>query len=174
MVFRSDIDPDNSKLKEYFTWRATAVLDHQKVSLINKIANEIVMKGRFISCCSFSSPPQKTEDGKMVIPKGTQIIWFTVVSGKGERFLPVFTDKAEMEKWKPDTDLEKHVMILTFDDFIPVLKSSPALHGVVINPVSDNFPLPRRLIADWMKKKIGLVQAVMAKKAEEAKKKEAD
>ena len=161
MIFNTDTDPDNSQLKEYFTWRETAVTKHQQVNLINKLANEIVLKGKFLACCSLSEKPEKTEDGKFAFPKGTKISYFTVTAKNGQKFLPVFTDGEELAKWKMPEGADHTVMLVTFDDFVPILRSADAISGVIINPFSDNFPMPRKLIADWMAKKITLIRKFM-------------
>ena len=165
MIFNTDADPDNSKLRDYFTWRATCVTKHQEIDLINKLANEIVMKGKFLALCTLSNPPEKTEDGKTVFPQGTKINYFSLTSKEGKKLLPVFTDRESLSKWKNAMEKDKVVMGLTFDDFVPILRSCPALDGVVINPMSDNFPMPKKLIADWMARKISLVKKYMQMKA---------
>ena len=69
MVIGTRENPHNEQLKEFFTWRQTAVLDHQKVDLLNKIGNEIVLKGRFVGCVQLSEKPVQQEDGKFVLPE---------------------------------------------------------------------------------------------------------
>lgn len=166
LVFNTDIDPENSQLKEYFTWRDTAVTKHQQVNLINKIAHEIVMKGKFLAYCTVSEKPEKTEDGKFAFPKGTKISYFSITSKQGQKFLPVFTDREQLAKWKDPENRDKTLMLLTFDDFVPILRSASSLQGIIINPMSDNFPLPRKLVADWMNRKIALFREVLKRQKE--------
>jgi len=174
MVFNTDVNPDNAKLKDYFTWRETAVTEHQKVNLINKLAGEIVLKGKFLAYCNLSAAPERREDGKLAFPKGTKLTYFTLTTKSGQQVFPVFTDKEEIAKWKDAADREKVTMLVTFDDFVPILKSNNSIAGIVINPMSDNFPLSRKIVADWMTKKIQIVKNIMEqrKKKEESEKQE--
>lgn len=160
MIFDFDKDPENPALKQLFTWRDRLVIDCQRENLFNKIGDEICFRSRFITYLNLSEEPQIGEDGKAFLPKGTRITFYTIQNSRGERFYPVYTDAAELNKWNAGETYKPKKVINTFDDLMPILKANAAFAGIVINPMSDNYVLPRNVVQGWTDRKAALIKFV--------------
>ena len=161
--------PENKEVKEYLSWRATCVTEAQTKNLVNKLADAICVKSNFVTYVGMSQKPQKVEDGKAYFTPDTKVVYFTLTATEGHEYLPLFTDEAELLKWQQATEKKPFKMLMTFDDLGPVFVTNTKFSGVVINPMSDNFIMPRGLIASWMTRKRAVLDAaireVMKKKA---------
>ena len=171
MQFNPTKIPENKEVKEYLSWRATCVTEAQTKNLVNKLADAICVKSNFVTYVGMSQKPQKVEDGKAFFSSDTKVVYFTLTDKEGREFLPLFTDEEELLKWTQATEKKPFRMLMNFDDLGPILITNTKFTGVVINPMSDNFIMPRDLIARWMtRKRIVLDQAireVIKKKKEE-------
>lgn len=159
--------PDNAQLKEYFSWRDTAVTDVQQRNLIIKISGEILMKGQFLAYMNLDPKPERTPDGPSRIKKGTKVTYFTLTANDKRVFCPVFTDIKEISAWKEASGEERELVLLTFDDLTIIAKSNPEFSGVVINPFTDNFPLPSHTIAEWADLKARYIRDQQAQKEQQ-------
>lgn len=153
MVFEPNTLPENPKLKEWFSWRATVVTDHQRDDLINKLGDEIVMRAHFLAYLKLSRPAVRLPDGRAKIEEGTRMTYFTLTSREGQTFYPVFTDIHEMDPWEAARREDPMTAVVSFDDFAPILLTNPNMNGLVINPFSDSFPLLRETIMAWTEQK---------------------
>lgn len=158
MVFEPDELPENPKLKEWFSWRETVVTEHQRTELIDKLGDEIVLRAHFLGYLKLSKPPVKLPDGRAKIEAGTRIVYFTLTASDGHVFYPVFTDIREMEPWKEARKEDPLTVVVSFDDFAPILMTNPKMHGIVFNPFSDSFPLLRDTVMAWSEQKKKLVE----------------
>ena len=162
MQFNPKQIPENKELKEYLSWRATCVTEAQRKNLVNKLGDQICMKTSFVTFIGMSEKHQKIEDGKAYFPSGTKIVYFTLTDKEGREFLPLFTGEEELLKWKQAAEKNPMKCLMTFDDLGPVFVTNAKFTGAVINPMSDNFIMPRDLIAGWMAKKRNVMQQAMA------------
>lgn len=155
--------PENAQLKEYFSWRDTAVTEVQQRNLIIKISGEILLKGRFLAYLNLDPKPERVPDGPSHIKKGTKVTYFTLTANDKRVFYPVFTDYKEISAWKEASNEERSLVVLTFDDLNMIAKSNPEFSGVVINPFTDNFPLPSHTIFEWARLKADYIKDQQAK-----------
>ena len=161
MQFNTKMSPENPKLKEYFSWKKTAVTESQIKNMINHIADELCMRAMLLCYTSPVDPAKNDEKG------GQPVTFFSVTNNKGERYLPVFTDEKELLTWREPLEKENPVKTLIgFDDFLPFLQHMKGFNGFVINPTTDNFLIPAPLVAMWTKQKMELVEKVMAARKE--------
>ncbi len=170
MVFYAKEKPVNPKLKEWFSWRATAVTDHQIRDLTNKLADEIVMRGRFLTCLHLDKQPVRVENGQAQLEPGTKISAYTLKSDNGEHFLPLFTDAEEFAKWQTAKDPEATDVVIGFDDTVRLLHTFK-LFGFVVNPFSDNYAQTTRTADAWEEAKVTALKMAQ-KKLNEMKKEE--
>ena len=158
MVFEPETFPENAQLKEWFSWRATAVTEHQQTELINKLGDEIVMRAHFLAYIKLSRPAVRLPDGRARIEAGTQMTYYTLTSKEQQVFYPVFTDVHEMEAWTQVKENDPMTVVVSFDDFAPILHTNPGMSGIVINPFSDSFPLLKSTIMAWTEQKKKIIE----------------
>ncbi|MDO4619708.1 MAG: SseB family protein [Lachnospiraceae bacterium] len=177
MIFDIEKSPANPRLKADLAKRGSFVIDTQVAMLAGRIRDGVCLNGRFLAKVQLSQPPMK-QDGKTVLAPETKLSFLTLTTKQGERYYPVFTDEDELARWRDSAVENVHKVVVGFNDFLPLMKAAPDLDGIVINPMTDNFVMPKALINDWneqLKKLSELIQKQMElqKKAAEEKKKEA-
>ena len=170
MQFNSKEKLDGKALRELFAWRDQLVIDSQQVNLLNRIGDEICFRARFYAYVRLSEEPVE-RNGRTMLKPGTNVTFFTLQTTNGDTFYPVFTDQEEIARWKTVKESDPRMVIVDFTDFLPILKSSETLKGIVINPMSENFLIPRRSVEQWTAQRQRIVGQVreQAKKAREAK-----
>lgn len=160
--------PANKEVIEYLSWRATCVTDAQKKNLINKLGDAICMKTGFVTYVGMTEKPQQKEDGKVVFPAGAKLVYFTLTDKEGREFIPLFTSEEELLKWTQAAERKPLRAIITFDDLGPIFIANGKFFGACINPMSDNFIMPRDLISSWTARKNVMKDAALRKAAQEA------
>lgn len=172
MIVYAKKTPENPKLKEWFSWRYTAVTDHQMRDLTNKLADEIVMRAQFLTCLNFDKVPVRKEDGTVELEPGTKISAYTLRSDNNENFLPLFTDQEELNKWETAKQEGVTQVVVSYDDAMQFLHTFH-LFGFVINPFSDNYAQTTRTADAWYQAKLTALKMAQ-QKLDEAKKKNPD
>ncbi|MDE6031062.1 MAG: SseB family protein, partial [Oscillospiraceae bacterium] len=134
--------PENPKLKELFAKRKQCG-DEQIASIMNEIAEEIVMNARFLSLV-------RTEkgDGNKV-----RISFALLNDGKGRNFYPLFTDTEELMKWQLAQQESPRTMVLAFDNYAQMIVDKNAADGMVINPFGDNLVIEKETVSRWWDRK---------------------
>lgn len=166
MIFFAKKTPENPKLKEWFSWRYTAVTEHQMKDLTNKLADEIVMRAQFLTCLNLDKPPVRAENGNVELLPGTKISVYSLRSDNDERFLPLFTDKEELDKWPTAGLKDVTQVIVGYDDAVRLLHTFK-LFGFVINPFSDNYAQTTRTADAWYEAKVMALKMAEKKKNED-------
>lgn len=147
---------ENPRLKELFARRRTAGSREEMARIMEELAEEIVMNGRFLSVVQFSREPEKREDGTAVFLEDTQMSVPMLSAGDGKHFYPAFIDWEELGRWRGLEDFSKgeppQTLILGFDDYAAMVDRGDS-DGVAINPFSDNLVLERETLARWRERK---------------------
>lgn len=170
MVITQGKVPENKEVKEYLGWRATCVTEAQRKNLVNKLGDAICLKTTFVTYVGMSEKPVKVENGKAVFPQGTKIVHFTLSDKDGREFLPLFTSEEDLLKWTQAAEKKPFRALLRFDDLGPIFINQTRFAGACINPMTDNFVMPRELIASWTTRKNAMKDAALKKAVEEMKK----
>lgn len=111
---------------------------------MNMLFEEIATKAHFLSVIMLSQEPKENGDGTATFKKNTMMKFPMLTAGNGKAFYPVFTDHAELAKWAQMQ--EPKTLILTFDDYAPMVLQNEQVEGIVINPFSHNLVLDRRMV----------------------------
>lgn len=148
MKFFYDKAPENKDLKEWFSWRYTAVTDAQQQKLGQKLVDEIVMRGKFLTALSMDHPPVKMEDGTVGFASDTRISSYTLKAENDEKYLALFTDRKEYDLWDVSKSPGATAVVVDFDDAVRLMNTFD-LAGIVINAFSDDFAQPAENIRQW-------------------------
>lgn len=120
-------------------------------ALLNQIAEEICMHARFLMAVRVS-PIALTSASALTGGAGGAQVDFAVLSDNaGNKYYPLFTDRNELRKWQLST--QPQTTVVQFDECAQIVLDDKASKGFVINPFSDNFPVPAELCKIWLDKK---------------------
>ena len=142
----------NPKLEEMFKKRAALSPGDEKatLSLMNEMAEEIVMNAHFLSPVEFEEDNIETdENGNVVFGKGTVINFAQLKGPDGNMYFPAFTSRDELRKWNDAEDVK--TMILSFDDYHAMVMKNR--NGFVIDPFGGNLVLDNATIRRFKEKK---------------------
>lgn len=148
-------------------------LDNQKfVNSIKKMKEEKtkesqsimlgeMMQAKFLNPTTLNIKPD--ENGKVNIPVGTQISFYTIISTDKKKFAMAFTDNVEMNKWidanikggvSPDK-ISKNSAVMGFMDYAEIILNKDSdLDGLVINPYNENIVFNKEQIASLREQRI--------------------
>ncbi len=104
-----------------------------------------LMKGARFLCPANINTVQKAvanPDGTVELKDQPQIQFILFNNNEGKRYLPLFTDAAEIQKWNDEKNHQRAA--LTFRDLVQFLSDAKngSIEGVVINPYSQNIMVP--------------------------------
>lgn len=138
---------EKQKVAEYLAKRGTIPADdvEQQNEHLNGLISELVMNTLYVA------PVTVTGEGE-----GRQLTFKLVKNPRGEQFFPIFTSSEDLEKWDEVKDMD--TVQLPFDNFAIMLSGNDAINGVAINPFSDNFSVPKRIVAEWFERKQMIIQ----------------
>ena len=147
---------DNSKLIN-----AINVMKEQKTKESQSIMLGEMMNSKFLNPTTLNIVPNK--DGKINIPKGTQISFYTIMSTDKKKFAMAFTDNNELNKWydanikggaKPE-NLSRNSAIMGFMEYAEIILNEKSdLDGLVINPYNENIIFNKEQIASLKEQRI--------------------
>lgn len=129
-----------------------------------------MMKSKFLNPTTLKLEPDN--DGKINIPSGTQISFYTITSIDKKRFAMAFTEREELNKWieanikagAPENKLSKNVAIMGFMEYADIiLNENSGLDGLVINPYNENIVFNKEQIASLREQKINKEQYGMTR-----------
>jgi len=119
--------------------------------VMGELINEIVMQARFLSAVTFSKEPVYDIDGTRILAEGSDITFTMLNNSNGERYLPVFSDNDEMEKWE-NAKID-HTIQIGFDNLAVMIEGNKDCSGFVLNPFSDNMTVSRDIVSKWFERK---------------------
>lgn len=144
---------NNTALCELFERRRNIKTQEELNTLMNEIAEEIVMNAKFLTPVRLSTVPKLNNDGTGTIDPDTKISFALISSPEGKKYYPAFTSVDEVLKWDSMKEQKPLTLALGFDDYSDMIVSKHGAEGLVINPFSDNLILDKQLIAAWREKK---------------------
>lgn len=107
-------------------------------SCLNEIIEEVVMNAHFLAVVQFDEKNfTPSSDGTQICNKGTAISFPHFVTEDKQALFPAFTDWRELRKGDAYKNAEVQTLILSFDDYYPLLEKNNA--GLIINPFSDSL-----------------------------------
>lgn len=145
----------NPKLKKWLN----AFNQGQDEALLGPIYEEIIMAAHFLLVATFSADPVPNERGEALFEEDTLITIASLQGADGEAFLPIFTDWAALAEW-PELAAPIKTLITSFDEFTDMILADASSAGVVINPFTENFILPRHYLEGFKAQKEIRVQGV--------------
>lgn len=144
---------ENPSIRTLLEKRKSVDLNNKEetTSIMNELISEIVFNSKFLSPVNISKPPVYDAEGKLMLTPDTSITFVLLDNGKGERFFPIFTETAELEKWE---NLQTPTTVqLEFDRYAAMLDRNDNCEGIVINPFSDNLLVNKQIVTRWFEKK---------------------
>lgn len=143
----------NPKIKELFVQRSKANNEQEYLMIMNQIAEELVMHAKLLSVITLSKEPTQKGDGTAVFEEDSTMQFPMLTTNDGLSFYPVFIDWEEVGKWEILQNTTPNTLVLTFDDYVELIKNQETVAGIVINPFSDNLILTRDMMIQWNSKK---------------------
>ncbi|MBS7369314.1 MAG: SseB family protein [Oscillospiraceae bacterium] len=145
---------NNEVLEQLLEQRKELLKEGDKKKLIehmNTLAQVICMDAKLLSVVRMSETPTVNEDGIVKLSADTKIGFVLLNTPNGEAWQPAFTSWDEVFKWKDmaASPAPPQTFVLSFDNYVTMLKHNESIRGVVINPFSDNLLIPRELIEKW-------------------------
>lgn len=153
-VIRINKDSDNSRLEELMNRRLELVKAEDKEAItanIEEIFVEIMDHALLVTAIKMSQPPKTLPNGEQTLAVGTGISFLMLAGDNGEYYLPMFTKRAEMERWA--TNSEKNTVLMGFDHISTIVESNPNCAGIVVNPFTQNLVIPRRFVEDMKERR---------------------
>ncbi len=125
--------------------RAESSIEHREMFI------EELVKAEFLAPVLITPSPVNDEEGRLKIVQGSKVQFPALTTTNNQQYLMAFTDKMELEKWKPD--IEKYSFALTLDDYISMLLlkdnegNQGGAMGFVINPFGCNIVISKEMLA---------------------------
>lgn len=134
-------------MKEFVNDQLKNALEEFQRTASKEANNQVIfalLSGYFMVPASWDKEPIRNEKGETVFQKDTQFQLTTVETTDGRRFFPIFSSKAEFDRWK-NTDTK--ALVFTFDQFIPfVSMAKDSIAGIVIDPFGANMPFGTKFL----------------------------
>lgn len=151
---RINKDVDNSALEELIN-RRKELIDADKndetVPVVEQIFMEIMNRAQLVTAINMSQPPKKLSNGEFTLAQGTNISFLMIASQNGDNYLPMFTKRSEMGQWGADN--AKNTILMGFDNTSMIVKTNPNCAGIVVNPFTQNFVIPRKFVEDMIERR---------------------
>ncbi len=132
--------------------RAESSIEHREMFI------EELVKAEFLAPVLITPSPVSDDDGRLKIVQGSKVQFPALSTTNGQQYLMAFTDKMELDKWKPE--LEKYSFALTLDDYVSMLlrkdsEGNPGgAMGFVINPFGCNIVISKDMLAQILAVKL--------------------
>ncbi|MCI1269787.1 MAG: enhanced serine sensitivity protein SseB [Ruminococcus sp.] len=115
------------------------------------VAEELVMNAKFL-IPSKTSKLSKEEAAQIHHPDHNTKVQFTMILNTNKNiFFPAFTSLDELHKWNPEYNGE--TITLGFDDYALMLSKEEKISGFVVDPMSANLIVDRRMAENFKLKK---------------------
>jgi len=144
---------NGGKLAALLEKKKSCKTKEETISVLNEIAQEVVMNARFISAVTFSEEPVLNPDGTVKISDGTKMTFALLSNGSEKRFFPAFTSPDELMKWKTKQEGLPKTVNLGFDDYAALVLDRHGADGIVIDPFGGNLLLNAEIIRHWRERK---------------------
>ncbi|MCM1568500.1 MAG: SseB family protein [Roseburia sp.] len=116
-----------------------------------------MLKAEFLTPVILTPEPEQDEEGNWKLTNENKVQFPTLSAPDGKQFFMAFTDKSELEKWRPGE--QKHTFSCTYEDYFAMLMRrdkegnyGPAW-GFVINPFGCNMVVDRNMIINLFVRK---------------------
>lgn len=136
-------------------------MKEEKTKESQSIMLEEMMQAKFLNPTTLNIKPD--ENGKLNIPQGTQISFYTIISTDKKKFAMAFTDNSEMNKWieanikggvNPE-NISKNSAVMGFMDYAKIILNQKSdLDGLVINPYNENIVFNKEQISSLKEQRI--------------------
>lgn len=128
----------------------------------NKVIN-IVLRSTFLIPCTVNKDAQliADEDNHVHFDERPQVKFLLVTHPQMGTFFPVFTDEEELKTFRSEKPYKGFAM--KFSDLATLTEQTPSVKGFVINPMHQNLPFTKELLA--------IVKEAIAKAKKELKEK---
>lgn len=143
----------NPSLSEHLAVRRTMmenkVSDQKSVTEnLENIAREIVEKSTFLVPAEIAGEPVKEKDGSLSVPASVNITFVIFSLDTGKKYLPVFSDMEQVEKWNGKAD-NVRMFTMDFEHIANILQQMDEDVGMVLNPYTDNLMMKRAMVLKW-------------------------
>ncbi|SHK64757.1 SseB family protein [Hespellia stercorisuis] len=128
-----NIPIENPRLKGLIAGENYALLDRMK----EWINQEMKQRTRFLVVVELDIQPEENGDGTAVFQKNSHMSFPYLTTREGENYQPVFTDWAELSKWRMEE--KPQTMMMTYEDVRAITGHDERISGFVVNPFSDNY-----------------------------------
>lgn len=131
----------------------------------NNVLN-LVLRSTFLVPCVVSKDTQliADENNHVHFDEKPQLKFLMVTHKEKGTFFPVFTDSQELSKFKSEENYQGFAM--KFPDLAMLTEQTPSVNGFVINPMGQNLPITKALLA---KIKEALMKARQEREAGQSK-----
>lgn len=151
---RINKESDNSRLEELMNRRLELVKAEDKEAVtanIEEIFMEIMDHALLMTVINMSQPPKKLPNGEQTIAEGTGISFLMLTGNDGGHYLPMFTGRAEIERW--ETNADKNTVLMGFDNMSMIVETNSNCAGIVVNPFTQNLVIPRKFVEDMKERR---------------------
>lgn len=143
----------NPKLSEHLAVRKTMmqnkVSDEKRVTEnLENIARELVENATYLVPAEIPGEPVKEKDGSLSVHASTNINFVIFSLNNGRKYLPVFSDMEQVEKWSGKAD-NVHMFTMDFEHVAHILQQMEEDVGMVLNPYTDNLMMKRAMVMKW-------------------------
>lgn len=147
---------DNTRLTD-----AIKIMKEEKTKESQSIMLGEMMNSKFLNPTTLNVVPDK--EGKINIPVGTKISFYTIVSTDKKKFAMAFTDNSELNKWyeanlkggAAPEKLSKNSAVMGFMEYAEIILNEKSdLDGFVINPYNENIVFNKEQIASLKEQRI--------------------
>lgn len=130
----------------------------------NKVLN-LVLRSTFLIPCVVSKDTQliADENNHVHFDEKPQLKFLLVTHKEKGTYFPVFTDGEEMSRFKSEESFQGFAM--KFPDLAMLTEQTPNVNGFVINPLDQNLPISKDLLANIKQTLIKARQEMEAKKS---------
>lgn len=130
-----------------------------------------MMRSKFITPAVISAETEEEvrRNKAKGLPTSIQASFKVINTTDGRKFLPAFTDTAQMREWKTRCHITEPVrnMVMNFDAYAKyIFGSNGDLAGFVINPFGENMVFPYDLMKSLMSQKMEHEQRVAEQRAQ--------
>ncbi|MDR0915595.1 MAG: SseB family protein [Oscillospiraceae bacterium] len=119
---------------------AIAAMQREPSAQSRSVVDAEIKNARFLSPVTVAPRPKAESGEPFTVGEGTKIVFIGITNAEGVRFLPVFSDWAELKKWRDIPD--EQTVVTTFDDLCAIVSRESGA-GFVINPFGENLVVAR-------------------------------
>lgn len=108
-----------------------------------QILAQNILVNKIYAPAIWDTNPTKNENGQLEFAPNTKIQLMIIEDEQGNCYFPFFTDLEEVNAWKAN----QQTLLLSFEQWIRFTDMAKnQVKGVIINPMSEQFPIVQELI----------------------------